>query len=246
MSNSNDSDNSYIYLNSLISINLISDLNSFSNYSKYIVRLENSDDLLSLKLCKKPLEDYIELTESLFFIRDIEECESIYDKKDDNNENTEISFKETRFVKKDTINQNSFFYLQHMISRKFVSSQIIPNSNKITLTLVNEIENAYQFSFKIINETRSSSKILSFDQIFYININHNYSNEEKQGYFVYEDELITDKIDNNKKYFDLILHKKALSKFILINQNMMITNLNNIYSGQLINIIFSYNINGKC
>ena len=237
MSNSEDSDYSYICKNSLISINIISDDNSNNKYSKYLIRLENSDESLAFKICKNPLVEYNDLTESFFYIRDIEECKSNYGINGNKNENNEITSKELRFIKKDKISQSTQFYLQHMISRKFISTQIILHNNKITLKLVNDIENAYPFSLKIINETRSSLELLTFRHIFYLNIN---IKEENQFYFVYEDELITDQIDNNKKYFDIILHKKALTKFSLINQTAMINQPNDIFSGQLINIIFRY------
>ena len=242
MSNSEDSDYSYICKNSLISINIISDDNSNNKYSKYLIRLENSDESLAFKICKNPLVEYNDLTESFFYIRDIEECKSNYGINGNKNENNEITSKELRFIKKDKISQSTQFYLQHMISRKFISTQIILHNNKITLKLVNDIENAYPFSLKIINETRSSLELLTFRHIFYLNIN---IKEENQFYFVYEDELITDQIDNNKKYFDIILHKKALTKFSLINQTAMINQPNDIFSGQLINIIFSCNVNEK-
>ena len=235
----NDQENSYIHINSLITLNLISDDKPNNKYSKYIVRVENSDDLIAFKLCKKPLFEYLDLTESIFYIRDAEECESIYSNKI---ENSKISCQELRFLKNDKINQSTQFYLQHMLSSKFISTEINFDNNKIILKLVNDIKNAYLFSFKKINEARGSTELLTFNQIFYLNV---FIEEENQFYYICEDELICDEIDNNKQYFDIILHKKAFAKFSLINQTLMIEHPNNIYSGQLTNIIFSYNINGK-
>ena len=242
MSKINNQDNDYICLNSLISLNLISKQNLNNKYSKYLVRIENSDDLLAYKICEKPLVEYIDIIESIFYIRDIEECESIYGLKDNKKENNEISRKELRFIKKDRINQTTQFYLQHMISGKFITTTIILDNNKITLKLVNDIENAYPFSLKKINESRSSTELLTYNQIFHLNI---YIKEEKQYYYLYEGELIPEEIDNSKKYFQIIFCKKALSKFNLINQTLMINNKNYIYPGQLINIIFSCNLYGK-
>ena len=243
-SNTQIQENSYICFNYLISLNLISDDKQNTKTSKYMIRIENSDDLLAFKICKKPLFEYSDLIGSLFYIRDIEECKSIYSNKEDNNkQNIEISCKELRFIKQDKLNQCTQFILQHLISGKFISSEMKFSNNKITLKLVNDFENASPFSFKKINEDRSSTELLSFNQIFYLNV---FIKEEKQVYFVYEEEeIITGKIDNNKQYYDIILDKRPMAKFCLINQSWMVTHPNNIYSGQLINIIFSSNINGK-
>ena len=229
----NNSNDSYICLNSLISLNLISDDNSNNENTKYLVRLENSDDQLIFKLCKKPLFEYLDLFESMFYIRDIEECKSIYDT--NNSENNEIYCKEAKFSKNDKISQTTQFYLQHMISGKFISTNINIDNNKINIKLVNEFENAYPFSLRKINEERGSTELLTFDQIFYLNMK---IKEEKQFYYIFEDELISDEIDKNKKYFDIILDKRANAKIRLINQTMMINHPENIFSGQLINIIF--------
>ena len=236
----NNTNNSYIFINSLITLNLISDDNTNNNYSKYIVRLENSDDKLTFKLCKKPLFEYLELSESIFYIRDIEECKSIYDA--NNSDNNGISCKEIKFSKNDRVNQSTQFYLQHMISGKFISTHINLDNNKITIILVNEIENAYPFSLRKINEARSSAELLNFGQIFYLSIE---IKEEKQFYYLFEDELLSDKIESDKKYFDIILDKRAVAKFKLINQTMMINQAENIYSGQLTNIIFLNEISGQ-
>ncbi len=241
-SNTKFKENSYICFNYLISLNLISDDKQNTKTSKYIIRIENSDDLLAFKICKKPLFEYSDLIGSLFYIRDIEECKSIYSNKEDNKQNIEKSCKELRFIKQDKLNQCTQFFLQHLISGKFISSEMKFSNNKITLKLVNDLENASPFSFKKINEDRSSTELLSFNQIFYLNV---FIKEEKQVYFVYEEEIITDEIDNNKQYYDIILDKRPMAKFCLINQSWIVTDPNNIYSGQLINIIFSCNINGK-
>ena len=240
--NSENKDNCFISLNSLITINLISDDNQNSKISKYILRKENSDEKLAFKICKKPLLEYIDLSESLFFIRDIEECSSIYSKKSNEKENIEISSNEQRFIKNDKINQNTQFYLQHMISGKFISTEIIVTQNKITMKLLNDIDNACPFSLKKINEARSSNELLNYSQLFYLNI---LIKEENQFYYAFEQELISDEIDNDKKYFDILLNKKAITKFCLINQSWMINNTSNIYSSQLINIIFTCNLKEK-
>ena len=159
-------ENSYICFNSLITLNLISDNNQNSKSSKYMMRKENSDKLLSFKICKKPLFDYSDLTESLFFIRDIEECKLMYDNKEASKQSPEMSSKEIRFIKKDKINQNTQFILQHMISGKYISTEMKFNNNKIILKLVNDFENAYPFSFRKINETRSSTELNLFFSLY--------------------------------------------------------------------------------
>ena len=262
MSKINNQDNDYICLNSLISLNILSENekilkmqiqngeNSDENnvnyeyykYSKYLVRIENSDELLAFKICEKPLLEYIDIIESIFYIRDKEECESIYGLKGDKKDNCRISLKENHFLKNDGIKQYTQFYLQHMISGKFISTKKICQNNKLTLTLINGIEDAYTFSFQKINEKRSSSELLTFNQIFYLNI---YIKEENQYYYVNEDELEAREIDNSKRYFDIVLHKKAFCKLNIVNQTMMINNKEYIYSGQLINIIFTCNLYGK-
>ena len=193
--NSQNKDNNFISLNSLITINLISDDNQISNISKYILRKENSGQKLALKVCKKPLMEYIDLSESLFFIRDIEECSSIYSKKSNEKDNIEISSNEQRFLKDDKVNQNTQFYLQHMISGKFISTEIIVNLNIITMKLVNDIDNACLFSLKQINEARSSNELLSYSHLFYLKI---LIKEENQFYYAFEEELISDEIDVSK------------------------------------------------
>ena len=234
-------ENSYICFNSLITLNLISDNNQNTKSSKYMMRMENSDTLLSFKLCKKPFFEYSDLTESLFFIRDIEECKSIYDNKEVNKQNNEMSSKEIRFIKRDKLNQSTQFILQHMISGKYISTEMKFNNNKIILKLVNDFESAYLFSFRKINETRSSVELLTYSHIFYLNV---YINEEKQFYFVNE-ESSTDETDINKLYYDIVLSKRPVAQFCIINQTWVINQPNSLYSGQLINIIFSQNINGK-
>ena len=243
MSNDNlsNKENDYICLNSIITFNLVSEDNQNNKTSKYILRMENSDDLLAYKLCKKPLFENLELIESLFYIRDIEECLTLYGKKDDENGEEKAS-KELRFLKIDKINQTTQFYLQHMISGKFITAEMILSNNKITLKLVNDIDNACLFSLRKINEVRSSKEVLIFNETFYLNI---FIKEENQFYYVYEEELLCEQIDNNRKYFDIVLHKKPLAKFCLINQSWMMNNKNNIYSGQLTNIIFTYTLLGR-
>ena len=79
MSKTNNQDDDYICLNSLISLNILSENektfknqiqnleNSNENdlnyeYSKYLVRIENSDESLAFKICEKPLLEYIDIT----------------------------------------------------------------------------------------------------------------------------------------------------------------------------------------
>jgi hypothetical protein len=163
------------------------------------------------------------------------------DNKEVNKQNTEMSSKEIRFIKRDKLNQSTQFILQHMISGKYISTEMKFNNNKIILKLVNDFESAYLFSFRKINETRSSVELLTYSHIFYLNV---YINEEKQFYFVNE-ESSTDETDINKLYYDIVLSKRPVAQFCIINQTWVINQPNSLYSGQLINIIFSQNINGK-
>ena len=143
--NSGD-DNSYITYNSLISISHIStEENDKSKTIKYIMRKENFSSFLVFKQINKSKFDYLNLSDSLFYIRDIEECKSIFGNKMKDNEDSIFS-KEVHFSKNDKLNQNSKFILQHMLSRKFVTCIMNYKNNKITLKLICNIENTYPFT----------------------------------------------------------------------------------------------------
>ena len=163
-------DNSYITYNSLISISHIStEENDKLKTTKYIMRKENFSSFLVFKKINKLKFDYLNLSDSLFFIRDIEECNSIYGNKTKDNEDS-ICSKEVHFSKNDKLNPNSKFILQHMLSRKFVTCIMNIKNNTITLKLVKDVENTYPFTLEKINQNRNLVGDLKFNQIFFLNV----------------------------------------------------------------------------
>ena len=255
--NSGD-DNSYITYNSLISISHIStEENDKSKTIKYIMRKENFSSFLVFKQINKSKFDYLNLSDSLFYIRDIEECKSIFGNKMKDNEDSIFS-KEVHFSKNDKLNQNSKFILQHMLSRKFVTCIMNYKNNKITLKLICNIENTYPFTLEKINQNRNSIIELKFNQIFFLNV---YIEEENINYYVEEEEFcqkmiekhdinilpqIEDemneeniKINEKKEYDEIILNRKPICEIYLVNQTYIINDKINIYSGHLLNIIFT-------
>ena len=255
-----DDENPYICFNCLISLCHVSnEENNKLKISKYIMRKEHFSNFLVLRQINQSKFEYLNISDSLFFIRDIEECQSIYGNKSKDNEDL-ITSSETHFTKKDRLKQNTKFYLQHFISGKFVSCLMKAKDNKITLKLVNDVENTYPFSLEKINKNRQSKGPLKFNQIFFLNV---YLKEDNTNYYVLEregelynnknnkkeinildqldDEIIdNNKIENNKlNYNEIILETKSNYGFHLINQSYIINDKINIYSGHLINIIFT-------
>ena len=256
-------DNSFITYNSLISISHISsEENDILKTTKYIMRKENFSSFLVFKQIDKSKFDYLNLSDSLFYIRDIEECNSIYGNNMKDNDDSIFS-KEVHFSKNDKLNQNSKFILQHMLSRKFVTCIMNTKNNKITLKLICNIENTYPFTLEKINQCRNSIVELKFNQIFFLNL---YIEEENINYFVEEEEFCEKKIENNnilpqiedeinednikkneenikinekKQYDEIVLSRKPICEIYLINQTYIINDKINIYSGHLLNIIFT-------
>ena len=261
----NKNDLSILY-NTLISLRLISEHLHYHHHDKYLVRMDDLEQRLKFKLCKSPLLEYYDLKESLFFIRDIDECQSIYGhKKSDNSFNSQYfeqynSLKETGFSNNSKLNFNHTFYLQHMMSKKFITMEKIQGNNSHTLKLVSEVERAVPFSFKKINETRSSIESLSYKNIVYLSI---YDKEKGQFYFVSSaisaknNPELNEESNNNSEYekeglnkekkgkssfsdyTDLCVENNARDKFSIINQSWYISNKDCLYSGQLINIVFT-------
>ena len=96
-------DNSYITYNSLISISHISsEENDRLKTTKYIMRKENFSSFLVFKQIDKSKFDYLNLSDSLFYIRDIEECNLIYGNYMKDNDDSIFS-KEAHFSKNDTL-----------------------------------------------------------------------------------------------------------------------------------------------
>ena len=261
-----DDNNPYIRFNCLISIcHVLGEDSKIKKNKKYLVRKENFSSFLVFKqFCTKNY-DYLNISDSLFYIRDVEECKSIYGNNNKDKENSIVST-ETHFSKNHRLYKKTNFYLQHMMTKKFVSCVMNFKNNKITLKLENEVESAYTFSLEKVNKIRSTNGSLKFNQIFYLKVNvkednthyyvddniYNYKNEFQSKNII--DEIESDKSDDdiiqNSKidYNDTFLNRKPLCELYLINQSSIInnqnisnnTNNNNIiYSGQLINIIFT-------
>ena len=153
-------DMNYIYYNSLISIKLVPDTNNPRQKSFYMLRMENLDQSLILKRCDTPILQYSDLKESLFYIRNIEECIKIFGNKGGNSsEMKRQDFKEYIFRNDIKLNFNQNFILQHMTSKKFISIEKLQGTDNYTLKLVIEIEKAltFPFCFKRINSSSSSS-----------------------------------------------------------------------------------------
>ena len=248
----------FIHYNSLISLKLLSD--HYHLHSKYIIRMENLEQTLLLKLCESPLLEYSDLKESFFYIRDIDEYLSIYGKKkiDDSLNNQYIN--QTDDLKEEAILKfNDNFFLQHMMSKKFISIEKLQGNDNYSLKLVVEAENAVKFAFKMINETRSSLESLTFNNIVYLSV---YNKEKGQFYFINQSSFDKINIEKNEEesnniyndlklsgkkkkgkpksdYSDLCLSNSANDKFSIINQSWYINKREYLYSGQLINIIFS-------
>ena len=256
----------FVHYNSLISLKLLSD--HFHLKAKYLIRMENLEQNLLLKLCDSPLLEYSDLKESFFYIRDIDECQSIYGKnKSDDSLNFQYiqqhnNLKENGFSNMEKINFNQTFFLQHMMSKKFISIEKLQGNDNYSLKLVIDVESAMPFNFKRINETRSSSEPLVFNNIVYLSV---YNKEKGQFYFINHasfDKINFEKIEeednsdndneqilgkekkakiNKTIYSDLCLVNSAEDKFSIINQSWYINKKDYIYNGQLINIIFSKN-----
>ena len=261
----NKNDLSILY-NTLISLRLLSEHLHFHHHDKYLVRMADLEQRLKFKLCKSPLLEYYNLKESFFFIRDIDECQSIYGhKKSDNSMNSQYfeqynSLKETGFSNNSKLNFNQTFYLQHMMSKKFIAMEKIQGNNSHTLKLVSEVERAVPFSFKKINESRSSIESLTYKNVVYLSI---YDKEKGQFYFVSSatsgknNAELNEESNNNSdyekeglnkekkgkssasKYTDLSVENNARDKFSIINQSWYISNKDCLYCGQLINIVFT-------
>ena len=164
---------SYVYYNSLISIGEIPETGN-SKTSKYLVRMENIEQSLILKPCSSPLSEFSDLKESLFFIREIEEENISYLQNESLN-----SFKDEIMDEK-KVNYGQHFILQHMISRKFICIEKLPNNN-YNLKLTSDKNIAVPFCLKRIQEARTSQEFLTFKQSFYINI---YIKEKDKYYFL--------------------------------------------------------------
>ena len=253
-----EEDISYICFNCLISIGHISNENNNNLESfKYIMRKECFNDFLFFRKINESKYNYLNISDSFFYIRDIDESFSIFGNNANDNEISSFS-KEAYFSKNDRLKENSKFFLQHMISGKFVSCIMNVKNNKITFILVNDLKDAYPLSLELINKKRHSKSILTFDNIFYLNVfikedNMNYYLGEEIDEKKEEEELsISEQIDyelninnikmknkNNNDFFEIVLNRKPIYKICLINQTDLFNNKDKLFSGHLINIIFT-------
>ena len=249
-----DEDVDYIYYNSLISLKLVSETTHPSHKDFYMIRKENLEQSLILKRCETPLLEYADLKESLFYIRNIDECLNIYGNKSTNISNNEQhNMKEYVFKNENKLNFNQNFILQHLMSKKFLTIDKIQGTDNYILKLVTEIEKAiiFPFSFKRMN---ASNEFLSYKNIVYISI---FNKEKGQNYYINHikidsEELVEEekrqnnneisedkKSLENMKYGELFVINYNLDKFYIINQNWFINDNDSLYNGQLINIIFT-------
>ena len=227
----------YIQYNSLISLAVISKDFEDTNFTKFLIVEEDLEQSLNFKKCRKPLKEYVDLKESFFYIRNIDECISNFgtfkNKKHKSNKKEETMKKELGFLNRDKITQNSHFYLQHMMSKKFVSV-VKTQDNIFVLKLLKNIDNAAVFLFRKINEKRNSNELLTIKEIFYLSL---HVIEEDQFYYLKDEE--TPIFKNNYYYYNASISKNQITQFYIIDQFWNAKDTKSIYSGQLINIIFT-------
>ena len=249
----NESD--YIYYNSLVSIKLVSDQPKDKDF--YMLRMENLDQSLILKRCDTPLLQYSDLKESLFYIRNIDECLNIFGNKNNNPSiNKRQNLKEYVFKNDCKLNFNQNFILQHLMSKKFISIEKVQGTDNYMLKLVVSVEKAltFPFSFKRIN---SSNEFLTYKNIVYISI---YNKEKGQNYYLNHNNIELEEINDEEKkinnsssditddkknsanlvnFGDLCVINYNFDKFYIINQNWYVNDKESLYNGQLVNIIFT-------
>ena len=242
---SKDKDKFSIKYNSLVTLSILSQEYENSNLGKYLVTEENLEHSLNFKLCKKPLLEYSDLKESLFYLRKVDECISNYGLSENeafkkNKKENNLS-KELGFLSRESIRQNNHFYLQHMVSKKFVCIEKTKD-NKFALKLLKNIDNAATFLLIKINKKRNSKDFLSTKEIFYLAL-YIKVEEEDLFYYIQDDNNPINK--NNNTYYNVNIGKQPITKFLLINQMWNVGDTKSIYSGQLINIIFSFTRENK-
>ena len=243
-------ENLYVYYNSLISISCMSEKGVNRN-AKYLLRMENLEQVLLLKLCQVPLSDFTDLKESLFFIRDIEEYQSSTNKgkknsnKFNSNSKYELNLNKEKdeYINEKRVNYKEEFILQHMISKSFIYAENIPGKNKFNLKLTSDVELAVPFKLERIHETRSDQELLTFKQSFYIKIHI----RDKDQYFYineYDNEISKkNKINNNFSHFNNInsFYNNNINSINNINNTNNINNINNFNNINNINNINNNN-----
>ena len=239
MSKSNK--NYFIQYNSLISLSIPSEELDNKKYTKCLFAEDNLEHSLSFKLCKKPIKEYYDLIGSYFYIRNIDECISNFGLSDNKNKNQNKPLEkeqnitnEISFLSTERIHQNSTFYLQHMTSKKFVSIEI-SEKNKFILRLLKNLDNAAIFSLTKINEKRNCQDPLTTKEVYNLSV---FIKED--DLFLYLEDDINPFTKNNNNYYNILVDKNPKTPFLVTEQSLNIKDSKNIYSGQLINIIFSY------
>ena len=231
-------ENTFIRYNSLISLCITSQDFENVKYTKCLYAENNLENSLHFKLCKKPLREYYDLIGSYFYIRKVDECISNFGISDNNKKKSikkeQKLTNEISFLSKDKIHQNCHFFLQHMVSKKFVSIEMEEN-NKFVIKLLKNIDNAANFSLRKINENRNSKEFLTIEDIFYLRL---YIKEDDLFFYLQDD--INPIYENNNNYYDILVDKNPITKFFITEQTFNLKDSKNLYSGQLINIIFSY------
>ena len=168
--------------------------------------------------------------------------------------NKRQNLKEYVFRNDVKLNFNQNFLLQHMTSKKFISIEKLQGTDNYILKLVTDVEKAitFPFSFKRIN---SSYEFLTYKNIVYISI---YNKEKGQNYYINHNNIELDEfaeeekkingnnigeekknLNNLMNYGDLCVINYNFDKFYIINQNWYVNDKNNLYNGQLVNIIFT-------
>ena len=221
-------ENYFITYNSLISICILSEGYDNSQFAKFLYAEENLENTLNFKTCKKSFLDYTDIKGSLFYIRNSEECNSNYSF----SEKQENISKELGFLNKERIQKNKNFYLQHMASKKFISIERTKD-NKFILKLMKNINTAANFYLRKSNENRNSREYMNINDVFNLSI---YIEDDELFYYVKDD---INPIEDNNQSYNIIFEKEPTTNFCLFNQQWFIRETKEIYSGQLINIIFS-------
>ena len=227
--------NHFITYNSLISICILSEDFDNSQYAKFLYAEENLEHSFYFKTCKKAFLDYSDIKGCLFYIRNIEECISNYSF----SKNQENVSKELGFLNKDKINKNSLFYLQHMASKKFVCIER-NYDNEFVLKLEKNINNAAKCKLMKKNQKRNSRESMHLNDIFHFSV---YIEDDDLYFYIKDDKNPLYKNNNNN--YRIILDNHPSIIFCLFNQQWFIRETKEIYSGHLINIVFSSMIENK-
>ena len=218
-------ENLYVYFNSLISISSINESGT-SQYSKYLVRMENLEQTLLLKKCQVPLSEFTDLKESLFFIREIEEEDNISlintnvkrpIKNINDDTNSSIEKEDQEYVKEKRVNYNTKFILQHMISKNYITVENMPGNNNYSLKLTSNINSAVPFKLVRIHETRSSQEFLTFKQSFYISI---LIKEKDQYYYISSNTYFIDKPTKYDVDSNINLNSYSSNMNIITNEHI--------------------------